>query len=73
MRDSWQHLVRDRAARSLTYNDEQFHALERVKVTEAGRAAKALLDKECLPGASAMAEVLEDWYNLMLFINKFKY
>lgn len=30
--DSWQHLLRDRATRSLTYNDEQFHALEKIKV-----------------------------------------
>lgn len=33
LRDSWQHLLRDRATRSLTYNDEQFHALEKIKVT----------------------------------------
>jgi TANK-binding kinase 1 len=30
LRESWQHLLRDRATRSLTYNDEQFHALEKV-------------------------------------------
>lgn len=33
LRDSWQHLLRDRATRSLTYNDEQFHVLERIKVS----------------------------------------
>lgn len=33
LRDSWQHLLRDRATRSLTYNDEQFHALEKVLET----------------------------------------
>lgn len=32
LRESWQHLLRDRATRSLTYNDEQFHALEKIKV-----------------------------------------
>lgn len=32
LRDSWQHMVRDRATRTLTYNDEQFHVLERMKV-----------------------------------------
>lgn len=32
LRDSWQHLLRDRATRTLTYNDEQFHVLERIKV-----------------------------------------
>jgi TANK-binding kinase 1 len=55
--------VRDRAARALTYNDEQFHALERVKVTEAGRAARALLERECNPAACAIAEALEDWFD----------
>lgn len=33
LRESWQHLLRDRATRSLTYNDEQFHALEKIKVS----------------------------------------
>lgn len=32
LRESWNHLLRDRATRSLTYNDEQFHALEKIKV-----------------------------------------
>lgn len=32
LRESWQHLLRDRATRPLTYNDEQFHVLERIKV-----------------------------------------
>lgn len=32
LRESWQHMMRDRATRSLTYNDEQFHVLERMKV-----------------------------------------
>lgn len=32
LRDSWQHLLRDRATRSLTFNDEQFHLLEKIKV-----------------------------------------
>lgn len=34
LRDSWQHLLRDRATRSLTYNDEQFHALEKVCISK---------------------------------------
>ena len=32
LRDGWQHLLRDRATRTLTFNDEQFHVLERIKV-----------------------------------------
>lgn len=34
LRESWQHLLRDRATRPLTYNDEQFHVLERIKVSK---------------------------------------
>lgn len=37
LRDGWQHLLRDRATRSLTYNDEQFHVLERIKVIKQHR------------------------------------
>ena len=37
LRDGWQHLLRDRATRSLTYNDEQFHVLERIKVRKIER------------------------------------
>lgn len=29
---------------------------------EAGKAAKALLEQDCCPHASATAEALEDWY-----------
>ncbi|KAK9695850.1 TANK binding kinase 1 ubiquitin-like domain [Popillia japonica] len=46
-RDSWQHLVRDRATRSLSYNDEQFHVLERIKIMETNRTIKSLLESEC--------------------------
>ena len=34
LRDGWQHLLRNRATRNLTYNDEQFHVLERIKVIQ---------------------------------------
>lgn len=63
LRDSWQHLVRDRATRSLSYNDEQFHVLERIKITETIRTIKALLETECLPAYTELAEALGDWYN----------
>lgn len=43
LRDSWQHLLRDRATRSLTYNDEQFHVLERIKVSGAERVTVVIL------------------------------
>lgn len=43
MRESWQHLLRDRAARTLTFNDEQFHLLEKMKIKETAKALEALL------------------------------
>ncbi|XP_043274284.1 serine/threonine-protein kinase TBK1 isoform X2 [Venturia canescens] len=64
LRDGWQHLLRDRATRSLTYNDEQFHVLERIKVTETGRRMKALLESECIPSITQRSECLADWYKM---------
>ncbi|XP_038211478.1 inhibitor of nuclear factor kappa-B kinase subunit epsilon [Zerene cesonia] len=63
LRDSWQHLVRDRATRSLTYNDEQFHMLERITVAETGRRARALLLRAA-PLARARAAAIADWYKV---------
>ncbi|GBP31939.1 hypothetical protein EVAR_18478_1 [Eumeta japonica] len=63
LRESWQHLVRDRATRSLTYNDEQFHVLERITVAETGRRARALLQRVS-PNAHARAAALADWYKV---------
>lgn len=64
LRDSWQHLLRDRATRSLTYNDEQFHVLERIKISETGRRLKLLLENECSPVMAQLAENLGDWYKI---------
>ncbi|XP_037873526.1 serine/threonine-protein kinase TBK1 isoform X2 [Bombyx mori] len=63
LRDSWQHLVRDRATRSLTYNDEQFHVLERITVAETGRRLRALLLRAA-PLARARADAIADWYKV---------
>ncbi|XP_062547300.1 serine/threonine-protein kinase TBK1 [Armigeres subalbatus] len=62
LRDSWQHLLRDRATRSLTYNDEQFHALEKIKITETGKRVKTLLNEDVRPAVELEAECLADWY-----------
>lgn len=62
LRDSWQHLLRDRATRSLTYNDEQFHALEKIKVAETGKRIKALLNDDVKIVVEQIAECLADWY-----------
>ncbi|XP_053957435.1 serine/threonine-protein kinase TBK1 [Anastrepha ludens] len=64
LRDSWQHLLRDRATRTLTYNDEQFHALEKIKVDRNGKRIKALLLDDVKPAVAQMAECLADWYKL---------
>lgn len=60
--DSWQHLLRDRATRSLTYNDEQFHALEKIKIAETGKRMKLLLTDDVRPVVAQIAECLADWY-----------
>jgi len=64
LRDSWQHLLRDRATRTLTYNDEQFHALEKIKVDHNGKRIKLLLMENVNPAVAQMAECLADWYKL---------
>lgn len=64
LRDGWQHLLRDKATRNLTYNDEQFHVLERIKVTETGRRIKSLLEVECIPAIVQRSELLADWYKI---------
>lgn len=64
LRDSWQHLLRDRATRSLTYNDEQFHALEKIKVSETGKKIKSLLNEEVKPAVAMIAECVADWYKM---------
>ncbi|XP_043219531.1 inhibitor of nuclear factor kappa-B kinase subunit epsilon-like [Amphibalanus amphitrite] len=62
LRDSWQHLLRDRTARTLTYNDEQFHHLEKIKLTGTSKSLQQLLDGEVAPTHNSMAELLSDWY-----------
>jgi len=62
LKESWQHLLRDRAARTLTYNDEQFHILEKIKMTETIRTIIDLLKKECEPSVGNKTEALADWY-----------
>lgn len=85
LKESWQHLLRDRAARGtmpidfltnlislynllnsfnavLTYNDEQFHLLERIKMTETFKSLESLLNGECIPAVLTTADSLADWY-----------
>nr|CAG4642330.1 EOG090X01SN [Evadne anonyx] len=64
LKESWQHLLRDRAARVLTYNDEQFHLLERIKMTETFKSIESLLTNECIPAVLTTADSLADWYKM---------
>lgn len=64
LKESWQHLLRDRASRTLTYNDEQFHILEKIKMQETIRVLVDLLQKECAPVVAQVTELLADWYKM---------
>ncbi|KAJ8985922.1 hypothetical protein NQ317_010679 [Molorchus minor] len=64
LRESWQHLVRDRATRSLSYNEEQFHILERIKVTQTIMKIKNLLEKDVFPQYEILSENFGDWYKM---------
>lgn len=64
LRDSWQNLVRDRATRTLSYNDEQFHILERIKITQTIKRMMELLEKEVKPLYEQLAENFGDWYKM---------
>ncbi|CAG9761857.1 unnamed protein product [Ceutorhynchus assimilis] len=64
LRDSWQHLVRDRATRTLSYNDEQFHILERIKITQTIHRLKNLIESEVYTQYEALSENFGDWYKM---------
>ncbi|KAL3288373.1 hypothetical protein HHI36_002821 [Cryptolaemus montrouzieri] len=64
LRDSWQHLVRNRATRSLSFNDEQFHILEGIKIMQTITRVKNLLENEVFPQYSQLADALSDWYKI---------
>ncbi|XP_066139090.1 serine/threonine-protein kinase TBK1 [Euwallacea fornicatus] len=64
LRDSWQHLQRDRASRTLSYNDEQFHILERIKITQMIARLKNLLETEVFTQYEALSENFGDWYKM---------
>uniref|UniRef100_A0A0K2TCD3 Inhibitor of nuclear factor kappaB kinase subunit epsilonlike [Megachile rotundata] n=1 Tax=Lepeophtheirus salmonis TaxID=72036 RepID=A0A0K2TCD3_LEPSM len=64
LKESWQHLLRDRASRTLTYNDEQFHILEKIKMQETIKVLVELLQKESEPALVNQMEGLADWYKM---------
>ncbi|KAL1129917.1 hypothetical protein AAG570_012861 [Ranatra chinensis] len=65
LRESWQHMIRDRATRNLTYNDNQFHVLERMKMDVIGTSLiKSLLEREVISSITQIADYLADWYKM---------
>ncbi|RXG71378.1 Serine/threonine-protein kinase TBK1 [Armadillidium vulgare] len=60
LRESWQHLLRDRAARTLTFNDEQFHLLEKMKMKETTKCLETLLTS-VTNSLHQATEHLADW------------
>merc|ERR1711963_90941 len=64
LKESWQHLLRDRASRTLTYNDEQFHILEKIKMQETIRVLMDLLQTGVQPVIHQLTDVLADWYKM---------
>ena len=60
LKDSWQHLLRDRAAGTLTFNDEQFHLLEKLKMKETAKSLECLLGS-CTTTVNSAADALADW------------
>ncbi|CAG0887990.1 unnamed protein product [Cyprideis torosa] len=63
LRESWQHLLRDRASRNLTYNDEQFHMLEKIKMQETNKSLSSLF-AEATPTLAKSADAVSDWYKV---------
>lgn len=57
----------------LTYNDEQFHLLERIKMTETFKSLESLFTAECVPVVTNTADLLADWYKygILLFSSLF--
>lgn len=61
IRESWQALARDKAARELSFHDKQFHTLEKNKIRQTCQKLLSLLQERCLQACHKMAEALESW------------
>ena len=62
LKDSWQCMLRINYKHSLSHNDQQFHILERIKITNTFNRVNMLLQKEVVPQYVQLAENLGDWY-----------
>lgn len=65
IRESWQALVRDKSLRTLSFPDEQFHILEKVKVQQTSKKLLNLLQEECLKSCLQASHKLDEWYSGM--------
>ncbi|RWS30647.1 serine/threonine-protein kinase TBK1-like protein [Leptotrombidium deliense] len=62
LRESWQILHKDKNTRVLSTNEEQLHALEKVKIDNNCKKLNDVLYKICFPSLTEITEKLEDWY-----------
>lgn len=62
IRDSWQAFVRDKTTRTLSFHDEQYHLLEKVKIQQNSKKLLTLLQEECKKACHVLAKKLEEWY-----------
>ncbi|XP_071040621.1 serine/threonine-protein kinase TBK1 [Parasteatoda tepidariorum] len=65
IRGSWQSFVRDRNARGLSLQDEQFHILEKIKVQHTSKKLEALLQEQCLKSCLQASNKLDEWFSGM--------
>lgn len=61
IRDSWQALARDKAARELSFHDKQFHTLEKNKIRQTCQKLLSLLQERCRHSCHQVAQSLEAW------------
>ena len=65
LRESWQHLFRNRILKNLTFHEEQFHLLQRTRILENSRHLKSLFDQESSIAIGQLAEFFADCYKLV--------
>lgn len=62
IRESWQLLHKDKAARNLTVAEDQLHQLEKVKIDTNSKKLKVLMEDICCTALSEITKRLENWY-----------
>ncbi|XP_015791606.1 serine/threonine-protein kinase TBK1 [Tetranychus urticae] len=62
IRESWQFLHKDKAARVLSVAEDQLHQLEKVKIDNNSKKLKLLMEDICFNALSEITKRLESWY-----------